>query len=124
MTRSDPPHTWACTSRTPSWHPPHRCPRSVENVKRLEAAGIAAVVMHSLFEEQIIHESLELDHFLSRSKDFSAEASSYLPDTGEYSLLPEQYLEHVRKVKQGRGHSGHRKPERGLEGRLGPVRRG
>ena len=74
--------------------------KRVENVKKLEAAGIAAVVLHSLFEEQIIHESLELDHFLSRSKDFSAEASSYLPDTGEYSLLPEQYLEHVGKVKQ------------------------
>lgn len=74
--------------------------KRVENVKRLEAAGIGAVVLHSLFEEQIIHESQELDHFLSRSKDFSAEATSYLPDTGEYSLLPEQYLEHVRKVKK------------------------
>jgi dihydroorotate dehydrogenase (fumarate) len=77
--------------------------KRVESVKRLEAAGISAVVLHSLFEEQIIHESLELDHFLSRSKDFSAEASSYLPDTGEYSLLPEQYLEHVGKVKQAVG---------------------
>ncbi len=77
--------------------------KRVENVKRLEAAGAAAVVLHSLFEEQIIHESLELDHFLSRSKDFSAEASSYLPDTGEYSLLPEQYVEHVHKVKQAVG---------------------
>ncbi len=77
--------------------------KRVENVKRLEAAGAAAVVLHSLFEEQIIHESLELDHFLSRSKDFSAEASSYLPDTGEYSLLPEQYLEHVGKVKKAVG---------------------
>jgi dihydroorotate dehydrogenase (fumarate) len=74
--------------------------KRVERVQRLEAAGISAVVLHSLFEEQIIHESLELDHFLSRSKDFSAEASSYLPDTGEYSLLPDQYLEHVGKVKK------------------------
>ena len=77
--------------------------KRVEHIKRLEAAGISAVVLHSLFEEQIIHESLELDHYLSRSKDFSAEASSYLPDTGEYSLLPEQYLEHVRKVKKAVG---------------------
>lgn len=74
--------------------------KNVQRVKRLEAAGIAAVVLHSLFEEQIIHESLELDHYLSRSKDFSAEASSYLPDTGEYSLLPDKYLEHVAKVKK------------------------
>jgi dihydroorotate dehydrogenase (fumarate) len=74
--------------------------KRIESVERLEAAGISALVLHSLFEEQIIGESLELDHFLSRSKDFSAEASSYLPDTGEYSLLPEQYVEHVRKVKK------------------------
>ena len=38
--------------------------KKVEHVKRLEEAGIAAVVMYSLFEEQIIHESLELDHYL------------------------------------------------------------
>ncbi|MFH1184214.1 MAG: dihydroorotate dehydrogenase-like protein [Chloroflexota bacterium] len=74
-----------------------------EEVQRLEASGIAAVVMHSLFEEQIIHESLELDHYLSRSADSSPEASSYLPDTGEYSLLPEKYLEHVSKVKKAAG---------------------
>lgn len=74
--------------------------RHTEQVQRLEASGIAAIVMYSLFEEQIIHESLELDHYLSRSANFSAEASSYLPDSGEYSLLPERYLDHIRKVKQ------------------------
>jgi len=77
--------------------------KHTEQVQRLEASGIAAVVMHSLFEEQIIHESLELDHYLSRSANFSSEASSYLPDTGEYSLLPEKYLEHVSKVKKAAG---------------------
>ena len=77
--------------------------KRVDHIKRLEDAGVSAVVLHSLFEEQIIHESLELDHFLSRSADFSAEASSYLPDTGEYSLLPEKYLEHVGKVKKAAG---------------------
>jgi dihydroorotate dehydrogenase (fumarate) len=77
--------------------------KRVEQVQQLEASGIAAVVLHSLFEEQIIHESLELDHFLSRSANFSAEASSYLPDTGEYSLQPERYLEHIRKIKKAVG---------------------
>lgn len=77
--------------------------KRVEKVQQLESAGVAAVVLHSLFEEQIIHESLELDHFLSRSADFSAEASSYLPDTGEYSLEPERYLEHLRKLKRAVG---------------------
>lgn len=74
--------------------------KDIDRLQRLEAAGIAAVVMHSLFEEQIIHESLELDHFLSRSKDFSAEASSYLPDTGDYSLLPGKYLDRIGKAKK------------------------
>ena len=77
--------------------------RRIEQVQQLEASGIAAVVLHSLFEEQIIHESLELDHFLSRSADFSAEASSYLPDTGEYSLQPERYLEYLGKLKKAVG---------------------
>lgn len=74
-----------------------------EHVKRMEDAGVSAVVMYSLFEEQIIHESLELDHILSRSSDFSAEATSYLPDTGQYSLLPEKYVEHVEKIKRSVG---------------------
>ena len=72
----------------------------VENVKRLEEAGVSAVVMYSLFEEQIIHESMELDHYLSQGTESFAEALSYLPDTGKYSLAPEKYLEQVRKVKQ------------------------
>lgn len=72
----------------------------VENVKRLEEAGVSAVVMYSLFEEQIIHESMELDHYLSQGTETFAEALSYLPDTGKYSLAPEKYLEQVRKVKQ------------------------
>jgi dihydroorotate dehydrogenase (fumarate) len=72
----------------------------VENVKRLEEAGVSAVVLYSLFEEQIIHESRELDHFLNQGTESFAEALSYLPDTGKYSLAPEKYLEHLHKVKQ------------------------
>jgi dihydroorotate dehydrogenase (fumarate) len=72
----------------------------VENVKRLEEAGAAAVVMYSLFEEQIIHESMELDHFLSQGTETFAEALTYLPDSGKYSLKPERYLDHLHKVKQ------------------------
>jgi dihydroorotate dehydrogenase (fumarate) len=49
--------------------------KDLDRVRRLEASGIAGIVMHSLFEEQIIHESLELDHYLSRSENFSAEAT-------------------------------------------------
>jgi dihydroorotate dehydrogenase (fumarate) len=74
-----------------------------EHVKRMEEAGIAAVVMHSLFEEQIIHESLELDHYLSRGTDFSAEATTYVPEVGPYSLLPARYLENIQKLKKAVG---------------------
>ena len=56
--------------------------KKVDQVKQMEDAGIAAVVMYSLFEEQITHESLELDHFLSRATNSSSEAVSYLPDSG------------------------------------------
>jgi dihydroorotate dehydrogenase (fumarate) len=72
----------------------------VETVKRLEEAGIAAVVMYSLFEEQIIHESLELDHYLSTGTDFSREVSSYYPQTGNFTLAPELYIEAVNKTKK------------------------
>jgi dihydroorotate dehydrogenase (fumarate) len=72
----------------------------VEKVKRLEEAGIAAVVIYSLFEEQIIHESLELDHYLSNSTDFSREVSSYYPQTGNFTLAPEAYIEAVNKTKK------------------------
>ncbi len=74
--------------------------KKVERVKRMEEAGIAAVVMYSLFEEQIIHESLELDHYLTRGTDSYAEAMSYLPDSGTYTLLPEKYLSKVTELKK------------------------
>ncbi len=72
----------------------------VETVKRLEEAGIAAVVMYSLFEEQIIHESLELDHYLSNATDFSREVTSYYPQTGNFTLTPDAYIDAVNKTKK------------------------
>jgi dihydroorotate dehydrogenase (fumarate) len=72
----------------------------VENVKRLEEAGVAAVVMYSLFEEQVIHESLELDHYLNQGTESFAEALTYFPNMGRYSLAPEKYIERLQKTKQ------------------------
>jgi len=71
----------------------------VDTVKQMEQAGIGAVVMYSLFEEQIIHESLELDHYLNYGTDSFAEALTYLPDTGRYSLGPEKYVDQVKRLK-------------------------
>jgi len=72
----------------------------VETVLQLEEAGVAAVVVYSLFEEQIVKKSLELDHFLSRDTDSFAEALTHLPDIGKYSLGPEKYIEHIGKLKE------------------------
>lgn len=74
--------------------------RKMESARKLEEAGIGAIVMYSLFEEQIIHESLELDHNLSRGTESYPEALSYLPDGGIYSLRPEKYLDHVTGLKK------------------------
>jgi dihydroorotate dehydrogenase (fumarate) len=71
----------------------------VDTVKQMEQAGISAVVMYSLFEEQIIHESLELDHYLNYGTESFAEALTYLPDSGRYSLGPEKYVDQVKRLK-------------------------
>ena len=74
--------------------------KKIDRAKRLEDAGISAIVMYSLFEEQIIHESLELDHFLNRGSESFPEALSYLPDGGMYSVKPEKYLNQVAGLKK------------------------
>ncbi len=74
--------------------------KKIERAKKLEEAGISAIVMYSLFEEQIIHESLELDHFLNRGSDSFAEALSYLPDGGLYGISPEKYLNQLTGMKK------------------------
>jgi dihydroorotate dehydrogenase (fumarate) len=77
--------------------------KKIDLVRRLEDAGAAAVVLYSLFEEQISHESRELDHYLSHGADTYAEALSYFPDLEHYNVGPEPYLEHLHRVKQAVG---------------------
>jgi len=72
----------------------------VEPIQALEEAGASAVVMYSLFEEQIIHESMELDHYLSKDAESYSEALSYFPEIGRYTLGPEVYIEQVKKLKE------------------------
>ena len=74
--------------------------KNIDKARKLEEAGVSAIVMYSLFEEQIIHESLELDHYLTRGTDSFAEAMSYLPDGGMYSVGPEKYLNQVAGLKK------------------------
>jgi dihydroorotate dehydrogenase (fumarate) len=73
--------------------------KKVESAQKLEEAGVSAIVMYSLFEEQIIHESLELDHYLTRGTDSFAEAKTYLPDIGTYNTGPDKYLDLISALK-------------------------
>lgn len=72
----------------------------VEDLQRLEAAGVAAVVLPSLFEEQISIESRDLDTYLSLGSESYAEATSYFPDMWAYNLGPEGYLARLAEAKQ------------------------
>ncbi|MCA2002866.1 MAG: dihydroorotate dehydrogenase-like protein [Chloroflexi bacterium] len=74
--------------------------KSLDQARKVEEAGAAAIVMHSLFEEQIIHESLELDHYLTRGSDSFAEALSYFPESDKYLVGPEKYLNQVTALKK------------------------
>jgi len=75
----------------------------VANIRRMEDAGAAAVVLHSLFEEQIDMESHILDHHLTRGTESFAESLTYFPDMSDYNLGPDGYLEHLRKAKAAVG---------------------
>ncbi|NTW01576.1 MAG: dihydroorotate dehydrogenase-like protein [Oscillochloris sp.] len=71
-----------------------------EVIQRLEEAGVSAVVMYSLFEEQIIRTSLEIDYLLTHGSESFAEALNYLPDHGKYSVGPERYIEQIHELKR------------------------
>jgi dihydroorotate dehydrogenase (fumarate) len=70
------------------------------NIRRMEDSGAAAVVLTSLFEEQIRVESNTLDQFLQQGTESFAESLTYFPDLTGYNLGPEGYLEHLRRTKQ------------------------
>jgi dihydroorotate dehydrogenase (fumarate) len=73
---------------------------TLDSMKRLEGAGAAAVVMYSLFEEQISHEAAELDHYMQYGAESFAEATSYFPEADEYNLGPEEYIDHIHEAKE------------------------
>ena len=72
---------------------------SVENIARMEEAGASAVVLTSLFEEQLALESGALDEDLSRGTESFAESLDYLPDLNDYRMTHEGYLEGLRRSK-------------------------
>jgi dihydroorotate dehydrogenase (fumarate) len=72
---------------------------SLDNIRRMEDAGASAVVLISLFEEQLELESRALDEDLSRGTESFAESLGYLPDLRDYHMSHEGYLEHLRRAK-------------------------
>jgi dihydroorotate dehydrogenase (fumarate) len=72
----------------------------VEGIKRLEDAGAAAVVMYSLFEEQINTESYYLDYYLGQGIDSFGESLSYFPEMAGYNIGPDDYVDLIRQAKQ------------------------
>jgi dihydroorotate dehydrogenase (fumarate) len=71
----------------------------IDSIRRLEDAGAAAVVLHSLFEEQIRHEAAELQHYMEHGTERYAEMLSFFPQADEFRLGPEEYLDHIAKAK-------------------------
>jgi len=72
----------------------------IDNIRRMEDAGAAAVVMHSLFEEQLYLEHYELHHHLTHGTESFPEALTYFPDSINFRVGPETYLEYIHKAKQ------------------------
>jgi len=72
----------------------------VDNIRHMEDAGASAVVLYSLFEEQLRQDRLELNQNLQQGTESFAESLTYFPDAGEYHLGPEEYLKHIAAAKR------------------------
>ena len=72
----------------------------IDNLKRMEDAGASAIVLYSLFEEQLRQDRLELNQNLQQGTESFAESLTYFPDAGEYHLGPEEYLKHIAAAKK------------------------
>ena len=73
---------------------------NIDSIRRLEDAGAAAVVMYSLFEEQIGFDSYYVDYHLTQGIDSYAESISYFPDMQSYNVGPDGYLNLIRRAKE------------------------
>ncbi|HTS37025.1 MAG TPA: dihydroorotate dehydrogenase-like protein [Candidatus Solibacter sp.] len=77
--------------------------RDVEAICRLEDAGASAVVLYSLFEEQLKQEEADLDYHMAAGTESFAESITYFPQPSEFHTGPEGYLNHIRKAKSAAG---------------------
>ena len=75
----------------------------LDSIRLLEDSGASAVVLYSLFEEQLRQEGLELNHHLEQGTESFPEALSYFPEAVDYNLGPEDYLKHIARAKAAVG---------------------
>src|SRR5580765_4456744 len=73
---------------------------NVDSIRRLEDAGASAIVMYSLFEEQINADSFNLDYYLSNGINSYAESLSYFPEMESYNVSPDEYMNLIRRAKE------------------------
>ena len=85
--------------RSPLVASPSPMCEDLDNLRRMEDAGAGAVVLHSLFEEQIEMDSHYLDHHLDYGSESFAESLTYFPEYANLDLGPERYLDHVARAK-------------------------
>jgi dihydroorotate dehydrogenase (fumarate) len=76
---------------------------NLDNIKRMEDAGAAAIVFHSLFEEQLRQDRHELQYYLDQGTESYPEALSYFPEPSQFKVGPEAYVEHIAKAKAAVG---------------------
>lgn len=87
------------TLRTPLVPSASPLSQDLDNLKLMEDSGASAVVLHSLFEEQIRHERYELHWVLNQGTESFPEALNYFPEAPEFQLGPEEYLRHIARAK-------------------------
>jgi dihydroorotate dehydrogenase (fumarate) len=88
------------TLKNPLAHSASPLSEHLDKMKALEDAGASAIVMYSLFEEQIRMESHEIDHYLSYGAESHAEARSYFPEAESYRVGPDEYLDKIRRARE------------------------
>lgn len=74
--------------------------QEIGGIRALEDAGASAVVLYSLFEEQLRQEGVEFEHYLNAGSESSPESTRYFPQSAEFHVGPEGYLNHIRKAKE------------------------
>lgn len=73
---------------------------NIDSIRRLEDAGAAAVVMYSLFEEQITFDSFYVDYYLTSGTNSYAESLTYFPEMNSYNVWPDEYMNLIRRAKE------------------------